>query len=143
MAISRSKAARPAAFFPNLPRTFAEIPDVVDWKTVGPRLSAAYDLMGNGRTGLKIAAGRYYYMIASGGGILGGFNPNGNYSEQYAWNDANGDRKFQPGEQHRHSGDLRVSTPPRCRAIRITAVPTPMNSPAASITSCSPTCGSA
>ncbi len=86
-------------FFPNLQRTFAEIPDVVDWKTVGPRFSAAYDLTGNGRTGLKIAAGRYYYMIASGGGILGGINPNGNYSENYGWNDLNGDRKFQPGEQ--------------------------------------------
>ena len=86
-------------FFPNLQRTFAEIPDVVDWKTTGPRISAAYDVSGDGRTGLKIAAGRYYYVIASGGGILGGINPNGNYSEQYAWNDLNGDRHFQPGEQ--------------------------------------------
>ncbi len=85
-------------WFPTQPRTFAEIPDVVDWKTLGPRISAAYDLMGNGRTGLKIAVGRYYYMIAAGGGILGGFNPNGNYSEQYAWSDVNGDRKFQTGE---------------------------------------------
>lgn len=88
-----------SAFFPSLPRTFAEIPDVVDWKTWGPRISAAYDLTGNGRTALKLAAGRYYYMIASGGGILGGFNPNGNYSEQYTWTDLNGDRRFQPGEQ--------------------------------------------
>ncbi|HWI17786.1 MAG TPA: TonB-dependent receptor [Vicinamibacterales bacterium] len=87
-----------SAFFPTLQRTFEKIPDVVDWKTFGPRLSAAYDLMGNGRTALKLAAGRYYYMIASGGGILGGFNPNGNYSEQYTWNDINGDRHFQPGE---------------------------------------------
>jgi hypothetical protein len=93
------QSSPPSQWFPDLPRTFAEIPDVVDWKTVGPRVSAAYDLMGNGRTGLKLAAGRYYYMIASGGGILGGFNPNGNYSEQYAWNDANGDRHFQFGEQ--------------------------------------------
>jgi Carboxypeptidase regulatory-like domain/TonB-dependent Receptor Plug Domain len=86
-------------WFPNLTRSFAEIPDVVDWKTTGPRISAAYDLMGNGKTGLKLAAGRYYYVIASGGGILGGFNPNGNYSEQYGWNDINGDRHFQLGEQ--------------------------------------------
>ncbi len=48
-------------FFPNLPRSFARVDDVVDWKTTGPRISAAYDLMGNGRTALKIAAGRYYY----------------------------------------------------------------------------------
>ena len=97
-------------FFPNLQRTFAEIPDVVDWKTVGPRISAAYDLRGNGRTGLKIAAGRYYYMIASGGGILGGFNPNGNYSENYGWNDINGDRRFQPGEQTGNPVISRVDT---------------------------------
>ena len=32
----------------------------------GPRLSAAYDLSGDGRTGLKFAAGRYYYVIAVG-----------------------------------------------------------------------------
>ena len=93
------QSSPPSQFFPSLTRTFAEIPDVVDWKTVGPRISAAYDLMGNGRTGLKIAAGRYYYVIAAGGGILGGINPNGNYSEQYAWTDLNNDRKFQPGEQ--------------------------------------------
>jgi hypothetical protein len=55
--------------------------------------------MGNGRTALKGAAGRYYYVIASGGGILDGVNPNANYQEQYTWNDLNGDRHFQPGEQ--------------------------------------------
>lgn len=92
------QSSPPSAFFPDLQRTFDEIPDVVDWKTAGPRISAAYDLLGDGRTALKLAAGRYYYMIPAGGGILGGFNPNGNYSEQYAWNDLNGDRRFQPGE---------------------------------------------
>ena len=97
-------------WFPTLQRTFEEIPDVVDWKTVGPRISAAYDLMGNGRTGIKLAAGRYYYMIASGGGILGGFNPNGNYSEQYQWNDLNGDRHFQLGEQTGNPVISRVNT---------------------------------
>jgi hypothetical protein len=86
-------------FFPNLTRSFPEKPDVVDWSTVGPRISAAYDIMGNGRTALKLAGGRYYYVIASGGGILDGVNPNANYQEQYTWNDANGDRHFQPGEQ--------------------------------------------
>jgi hypothetical protein len=103
-------------WFPTLERTFAKIPDVVDWKTVGPRISAAYDLAGNGRTGLKFAAGRYYYMIAAGGGILGGFNPNGNYSEQYQWNDLNGDRRFQPGEQTGTPVISRVNTTTVSRA---------------------------
>lgn len=86
-------------FFPNLPRSFAQVDDVVKWTTTGPRISAAYDLMGNGQTALKVAGGRYYYQIASGGGILDGVNPNANYQEQYTWNDANGDRRFQVGEQ--------------------------------------------
>jgi hypothetical protein len=86
-------------FFPNLNRNFAKIEDVVNWNSVGPRLAAAYDLRGDGRTGLKFGAGRYYWVIAAGGGILDTINPNGNYSEQYGWNDLNGDRRFQPGEQ--------------------------------------------
>ncbi|MFN7977316.1 MAG: carboxypeptidase regulatory-like domain-containing protein [Vicinamibacterales bacterium] len=85
-------------YFPNLTRSFKEVRNVVDWTTMGPRLSAAYDLLGNGKTAIKAAVGRYYYQIASGGGILDGVNPNANYSEQYTWNDINGDRKFQPGE---------------------------------------------
>jgi hypothetical protein len=86
-------------FFPNLPRSFQRVDNVVNWTTTGPRISAAYDLMGNGQTALKLAAGRYYYQIASGGGILDGVNPNANYQEQYGWNDLNGDRHFQLGEQ--------------------------------------------
>ncbi len=41
-----------SAFFPTLARSFPEKPDVVDWSTFGPRISAAYDIMGNGRTAL-------------------------------------------------------------------------------------------
>ena len=93
------QASPPSRFFPALTRSWPRVDDVVDWMTTGPRISAAYDLMGNGQTGLKFAAGRYYYVIASGGGILDGVNPNANYQEQYNWNDANGDRHFQPGEQ--------------------------------------------
>lgn len=86
-------------FFPALTRAFSEQRDIVKWTTTGPRISAAFDLTGNGKTALKAAAGRYYYVIASGGGVLDGANPNANYQEQYTWNDANGDRHFQPGEQ--------------------------------------------
>ena len=72
----------------------------MNWNTIGPRISAAYDLMGNGQTALKGAAGRYYYVIASGGGVARcGESRTRNYQEQYTWNDANGDRHFQPGEQ--------------------------------------------
>jgi hypothetical protein len=99
-----------SAFFPNLNRSFPKIEDVVNWNSVGPRLAAAYDLRGDGLTGLKFGAGRYYWVIAAGGGILDTINPNGNYSEQYAWNDLNGDRRFQPGEQTGNPVISRVDT---------------------------------
>ena len=104
------QSSPPSRFFPSLPRSFPELADVVDWKTTGPRISAAYDLMGDGRTALKFAAGRYYYVIASGGGILDGVNPNANYQETYGWNDINGDRRFQAGEQTGNPVITRVDT---------------------------------
>ncbi|MFN8062218.1 MAG: TonB-dependent receptor [Vicinamibacterales bacterium] len=86
-------------FFPTLQRSFPEQRDVVLWHTVGPRVSVAYDVTGNGKTALKASAGRYYYVISTGGTPLDNVNPNANYSEQYTWNDLNGDRRFQLGEQ--------------------------------------------
>jgi hypothetical protein len=93
------QASPPSRFFPNLLRSFPEQRNLVNWHTAGPRISGTYDLFGTGRTALKAAAGRYYYVIASGGGVLDAANPNANYSEQYTWNDANTDRHFQFGEQ--------------------------------------------
>jgi hypothetical protein len=104
------QSSPPSRFFPTLQREWQKVEDVVDWKTLGPRISGAYDVFGNGRTGLKAAYGRYYYVIASGGGILDGFNPNGNYQEQYGWNDSNGDRRFQLGEQTGNAVITRVNT---------------------------------
>lgn len=85
--------------FASLQRSFPEQRDIVLWHTIGPRVSAAYDLFGDGRTALKASAGRYYYVISTGGTPLDNVNPNANYSEQYAWNDIDGDLRFQPGEQ--------------------------------------------
>lgn len=89
----------PSQWFPNLTRAFPEVRDIVNWNTVGPRASAAYDVFGNGRTALKASAGRYYYIISADGAPLNQVNPNANYQELYGWNDVNGDRRFQPGEQ--------------------------------------------
>jgi hypothetical protein len=92
------QSSPPSRFFPDLPRTFEEQRDIVLWHTVGPRLSAAYDLRGNGRTAVKAAPGRYYYVITTGG-VLDTVNPNANYSQQFQWNDRNGDLRYQPGEE--------------------------------------------
>ncbi|MGQ0735459.1 MAG: carboxypeptidase regulatory-like domain-containing protein [Acidobacteriota bacterium] len=92
------QASPPSRFFPNLPRSFPAQRDLVLWHTAGPRLSGAYDVSGNGTTAIKAAAGRYYYVISTGG-PLDTANPNANYSEQYRWIDGNGDLRFQLGEQ--------------------------------------------
>lgn len=81
------------------PRSYPEIRNIVKWNTAGPRVSAIYDLMGDGKTAVKGSYGRYYYILSTGGGGVSNVNHNANYSEQYGWNDANGDHKFQLGEQ--------------------------------------------
>jgi hypothetical protein len=101
---SQSSPASPFALanvggFAAQPRSYDEIRNVVKWNTAGPRISAVYDMTGDGRTALKAAAGRYYYVLSTGGGGVSNVNRNANYSEQYVWNDANGDHKFQLGEQ--------------------------------------------
>ena len=81
------------------PRSYDEIRDVVKWNTAGPRASAIFDITGDGKTAAKASAGRYYYVLSTGGGGVSSVNRNANYSEQYSWNDSNGDHKFQLGEQ--------------------------------------------
>src|SRR5256886_1742277 len=81
------------------PRSYDAIRNVVKWNTAGPRGQLVYDVSGDGRTAVKTAAGRYSYNLSTGGGGVTQVNCNANYSETYGWNDANGDYKFQIGEQ--------------------------------------------
>jgi carboxypeptidase family protein/TonB-dependent receptor-like protein len=92
-------AAANVGGFANQPRSFAEVRDVVKWNTVGPRASAVFDITGDGKTAAKASAGRYYYILSTGGGGVSNVNQNANYSETYGWNDANGNRSFDLGEQ--------------------------------------------
>ena len=81
------------------PRSYDEVRDIVKWNTAGPRVSAVFDVTGDGKTAAKASAGRYYYVLATGGGGVANVNRNANYSETYTWTDLNGDRRFQVGEQ--------------------------------------------
>lgn len=78
------------------PGTFPEKRDEVDWSNVAPRLGAAYDLSGNGRTVVRAFYGRYYNKL-----IMQFFdfaNPNGLGGTLHFWSDPNGDTFVQPGE---------------------------------------------
>ncbi|HZR23058.1 MAG TPA: TonB-dependent receptor [Vicinamibacterales bacterium] len=81
------------------PRSFPEQRGIVLWNNVAPRIAAVFDLTGDGKTAAKASAARYLYVLSTGGGGVSNVNPNANYSEQYTWNDLNGDHKFEIGEQ--------------------------------------------
>ena len=57
---------------------------------VGPRLSFAYDLFGDGRAALKGGWGRYYTQ--TGSALPNSANPNGGASANVGWNDLDGDK---------------------------------------------------
>jgi hypothetical protein len=73
-------------------RHFDKISDVPNWKDFTSRLSAAYDLFGDGRTALKASIGKYL-AYASAGGIVLDQNPiyTSANSATRTWADANGD----------------------------------------------------
>ena len=60
------------------------------WKDINPRVGAAYDLFGNGRTALKVSVGRYVAM--TGNGQVRQYNPlNSSVNNTTrSWTDANG-----------------------------------------------------
>ena len=74
----------------------SEIGGLPDWPmNVGPRLSFAYDLFGDGRAALKGGWGRYYTQM--GDALSSGANPNGGSSAWVGWNDIDGDRLVDMG----------------------------------------------
>jgi hypothetical protein len=78
-------------------RIFSEV-EHFNWNLFAPRLGVVYDLAGDGRTVLK---GNYgYYWHNPGAGVSSSANPNTTAkSATYQWNDLNGDRRWQPGEE--------------------------------------------
>jgi hypothetical protein len=88
----------PVARFNPTARTYEEISEVVAFNHIVPRVGATYDLMGDGKTVLKANWGRFYHN--TGVNLADAVNPNLN--NQYAdwnWNDLNGDRVYQSGEE--------------------------------------------
>jgi hypothetical protein len=78
-------------------KTFAET-DMYTWNQFAPRVGGTFDLSGDGKTVIKANYGLFWHN--PGVGVAGNANPNTTAkSETYAWNDLNGDRRWQPGEQ--------------------------------------------
>jgi hypothetical protein len=78
-------------------RTFEET-HFYTWNLFAPRIGVVYDLSGDGRTVLKGNYGLYYHNPGVGTGS--GANPNSaSKQETYTWNDVNGDKRWQPGEE--------------------------------------------
>src|SRR5207247_9995158 len=55
----------PAGYFVGA-RDFAPVKDVPNWKNFNPRLCATWDVLGNGRTALKVSLGRYNGPLGTG-----------------------------------------------------------------------------
>ena len=62
-----------------------------------PRVHAAYDVTGDGRTVIKGGYGRFVHL-RSQGAELNNFNKNGSRTMTYTWRDLNNDRDYDPGE---------------------------------------------
>ena len=90
MAFSNGPVSVPAQTFPE--RRF------YTWNNIGPRIGVTYDLANDGKTVVKASYGLFWHN--PGPGVSANANPNqNNKSVTYTWNDANGDRHFQLGEQ--------------------------------------------
>ena len=89
------------------PRSYDEVRDIVKWNTVGPRISAMFDISGDGKTAAKASAGRYYYVLSTGGGGVSNVNRNGTYSENYTWIDREQRSKVPDRRTDGHAGGQR------------------------------------
>ena len=85
------KQTSPQADFPELfpQRTFAQSPNIATWNTFRPRLGAAYDITGSGKSVVRAFFGQF--DILEGAELAEQINPNGLSTQVYTWNDLNGD----------------------------------------------------
>ena len=69
--------------------------NVLTWANAGPRVGAAFDLTGEGRSVVKLFAGRYYWNPSTN--IVDDENPVGQAAARFAFHDRNGNRVLDAG----------------------------------------------
>jgi hypothetical protein len=81
----------PNITFPQLflSTSFPASGNLVDWKTVSPRIGVAFDLTGKGDSVVRFNYGRYYIM--QGTGLAETANPVGLLTQTFPWTDTNRD----------------------------------------------------
>ena len=79
------------------PRDFPERTGILDLASFAPRLGIVVGLEEGGQSAFKASWGRYYHQFSTG--FANFVNQNGNLTNRWSWNDLNGDRQFQDGEQ--------------------------------------------
>jgi len=89
------EAADPPGDVPNPAQCFDKVPFKV-YKSFSPRLRAAYDVAGNGKTVIKGGWGRYYKLRYTD--ELQTANRNVITTTLYRWRDLNGNRNYDAGE---------------------------------------------
>jgi hypothetical protein len=88
--------------------TFAE-KHLYTWNQLAPRIGVVYDLTGDGRTVIKGNYGLFWHNPGVGVGSDSNENTTAK-SETYVWNDFNGDRRWQPGEQGNRTAQALAGT---------------------------------
>ena len=81
-------------------RQFAAVSSLADWIALTPRLAAAFDVKGDGKTLVKFSFGRY--RVAPNASLGFNSNPNSNqWWSQYDWADLNQNGLWERGEEAR------------------------------------------
>ena len=107
----------PARFLPQ-PISFPETPIVNSFKDLTPRVAAAYDLFGTGKTALKTTFGKYLEAAFTGRAYASG-NPTSRIiqSVNRAWTDANNNWTTDCDPLNGNAQDLRASGGDFCGAF--------------------------
>jgi len=119
------------------PIVFAETPGVDSYHDITPRMGAAYDLFGNGKTALKASLGKYLLGVSTGQPLtfyntnpvlrLANTNPLfGVLGVQRAWTDANGNWEPDCDLLNPFAQDLRASGGDFCGQMSNTAFGKPI-----------------